>query len=73
VPASAGGGPAFHAAAQAGWEATLLEIEHQAEHWATPDHRNGPATATLGWATFALVTTAVLVLLGSQVLSAVSG
>jgi hypothetical protein len=23
---------------QAGWEAALLEIEHQAEHWDTPDH-----------------------------------
>ena len=23
----------------AGWEAALREIEHQAEHWATPDHR----------------------------------
>ena len=22
----------------AGWEAALLEIEHQAEHWDTPDH-----------------------------------
>ena len=21
-----------------GWQAALLEIEHQAEHWATPDH-----------------------------------
>ncbi len=21
-----------------GWEGALLEIEHQAEHWATPDH-----------------------------------
>jgi hypothetical protein len=24
--------------ASAGWEAALLEIEHQAEHWDTPDH-----------------------------------
>jgi hypothetical protein len=23
----------------AGWDAALREIEHQAEHWATPDHR----------------------------------
>jgi CheY-like chemotaxis protein len=23
----------------AGWKAALLEIEHQAEHWDTPDHR----------------------------------
>jgi hypothetical protein len=23
---------------QAGWEAALLEIEHQAEHWDTPNH-----------------------------------
>lgn len=22
----------------AGWEAALLEFEHQAEHWDTPDH-----------------------------------
>jgi hypothetical protein len=22
-----------------GWEAALQEIEHQAEHWDTPDHR----------------------------------
>jgi hypothetical protein len=22
----------------AGWEAALREIEHQAEHWNTPDH-----------------------------------
>lgn len=22
----------------AGWETALLEIEHQAEHWDTPDH-----------------------------------
>ena len=25
-------------AASAGWEAALLEFEHQAEHWDTPDH-----------------------------------
>ena len=23
---------------EVGWEAALLEIEHQAEHWATPEH-----------------------------------
>jgi hypothetical protein len=23
---------------RAGWDAALLEIEHQAEHWNTPDH-----------------------------------
>jgi hypothetical protein len=23
----------------AGWKAALLELEHQAEHWDTPDHR----------------------------------
>jgi hypothetical protein len=23
---------------QVGWEAALLELEHQAEHWDTPDH-----------------------------------
>jgi hypothetical protein len=28
----------FSAAAQVGWEAAWLEIEHQAEHWDTPDH-----------------------------------
>jgi hypothetical protein len=22
-----------------GWEAAMLEFEHQAEHWDTPDHR----------------------------------
>jgi hypothetical protein len=22
-----------------GWEAAMLELEHQAEHWDTPDHR----------------------------------
>ena len=26
-------------AAPADWEAALLEFEHQAEHWDTPDHR----------------------------------
>ena len=25
--------------APTGWEAALLEFEHQAEHWDTPDHR----------------------------------
>src|SRR6266851_9864300 len=33
-----GGGPQFRTGAQIGWEAALLEIEHQAEHWDTPDH-----------------------------------
>ena len=28
----------FSAGARAGWEAALLEIEHQAEHWDTLDH-----------------------------------
>jgi hypothetical protein len=27
------------AGAPTGWEAALLEVEHQAEHWDTPDHR----------------------------------
>jgi hypothetical protein len=27
------------AGALAGWEAAMLEFEHQAEHWDTPDHR----------------------------------
>jgi hypothetical protein len=31
--------PRFRASAAAGWEAALLEFEHQAEHWDTPDHR----------------------------------
>ena len=26
------------ATSTAGWEAALLEFEHQAEHWDTPDH-----------------------------------
>ena len=30
--------PDFGTGAQAGWEAALLEIEHQAVHWDTPDH-----------------------------------
>jgi hypothetical protein len=33
-----GGRSSFNAQAQVGWEAALLEIEHQAEHWDTPDH-----------------------------------
>jgi hypothetical protein len=32
------GGPNFAAAPHVGWDATLLEIEHQAKHWDTPDH-----------------------------------
>ncbi len=28
----------FAASAKIGWEAALLEIEHQAEHWDTPNH-----------------------------------
>src|SRR5579884_971013 len=28
----------FGAGAKIGWEAALLEFEHQAEHWETPDH-----------------------------------
>jgi hypothetical protein len=36
---SAGGrSPGFRDGAQIGWEAAWLEIEHQAEHWDTPDH-----------------------------------
>ena len=31
--------PNFGEGAAVGWEAALLEIEHQAEHWDTPDHR----------------------------------
>jgi hypothetical protein len=27
------------AGALTGWEAAMLEFEHQAEHWDTPDHR----------------------------------
>jgi hypothetical protein len=30
--------PRFRAAARNGWDAALLEIEHQAEHWDTPNH-----------------------------------
>ena len=37
--ARAGGRRARDPAYAAGWEAALREIEHQAEHWATPDHR----------------------------------
>jgi hypothetical protein len=33
-----GDSPHFGADARVGWEAALLEIEHQAEHWDTPDH-----------------------------------
>ena len=29
----------FQSSARSGWEAALLEFEHQAEHWDTPDHR----------------------------------
>ena len=32
------GSPGFSTDAQIGWDAALLEIEHQAEHWDTPDH-----------------------------------
>ena len=32
------GSPGFSTDAQIGWDAALLEIEHQAEHWETPDH-----------------------------------
>ncbi len=28
-----------HAVGTAGWEAAMLEFEHQADHWDTPDHR----------------------------------
>jgi hypothetical protein len=28
----------FRPGAPAGWEAAMLEFEHQAEHWDTPDH-----------------------------------
>ena len=31
-------GPEAAASARAGWEMALLEFEHQAEHWDTPDH-----------------------------------
>jgi len=40
MPAPDGSAP-FRTGAQVGWEAAWLEIEHQAEHWATP------TTATL--------------------------
>jgi hypothetical protein len=30
--------PEFCAGTQVGWDAALLEIEHQAAHWDTPDH-----------------------------------
>ncbi len=33
-----GGNPQFRAGRQVGWDDALAEIEHQAEHWATPDH-----------------------------------
>jgi hypothetical protein len=33
-----GGNPEFSTHVQVGWEAALLELEHQAEHWNTPDH-----------------------------------
>ena len=29
---------AFDPTGAAGWDAALREIEHQAEHWATPEH-----------------------------------
>ena len=32
------GSPEFTSGTQVGWDAALLEIEHQAEHWDTPDH-----------------------------------
>jgi hypothetical protein len=32
------GSPEFNTGTQVGWDAALLEIEHQAEHWDTPDH-----------------------------------
>ena len=28
----------FRTTAPTGWEAAMLELEHQAEHWDTPDH-----------------------------------
>jgi hypothetical protein len=28
----------FRPGGSAGWEAAMLEFEHQAEHWDTPDH-----------------------------------
>ena len=33
-----GGSSRFRAGARAGWQAALREIEHQAEHWDTPEH-----------------------------------
>jgi len=30
--------PHLRPTAPSGWEAAMLEIEHQAEHWDTPDH-----------------------------------
>ena len=33
-----GGSPDFSTGARVGWEAALLDIEHQAEHWDTPEH-----------------------------------
>jgi hypothetical protein len=38
VTGRARSGRRFGQAAAAGWEAALLEIEHQAVHWDTPDH-----------------------------------
>ena len=35
---AADGSAHFRAGAQVGWEAAWLEVEHQAEHWATPAH-----------------------------------
>jgi len=31
-------GPTITAKLRPGWEAAMREIEHQAEHWDTPDH-----------------------------------
>lgn len=31
-------GQQFTLGVQVGWTAALLEIEHQADHWATPEH-----------------------------------
>ncbi len=31
-------GPIITAKLRPGWEAAMREIEHQAEHWDTPDH-----------------------------------
>src|SRR5438105_14823334 len=38
MPASDAATERFDAGARTGWEAAMLEIEHQAEHWDTPDH-----------------------------------